>query len=87
MQPIRRGYRLACCDCGLVHSMNFRVSGGKAQFAAFRDNRATAAIRRAPHNHVSRELYDTIAAHLLKITGKSSLKVGRYRIRFAKAKK
>jgi hypothetical protein len=25
VQPIRRGYRLACCDCGLVHRMDFRM--------------------------------------------------------------
>jgi hypothetical protein len=52
VQPIPRGYKLACCDCGLVHKLNFRVvryANGKrtkVQFQAFRDNRATAAKRR-----------------------------------------
>jgi len=25
IQPVMQGYRLACCDCGLVHTMEFRV--------------------------------------------------------------
>lgn len=45
VQPIRRGYRMRCCDCGLVHRMDFRVFRGRVQFRAWRDNRATAAIR------------------------------------------
>ena len=24
-QPRRKGYRMGCCDCGLVHLMDFRV--------------------------------------------------------------
>jgi hypothetical protein len=48
--PKKRGYKLACCDCGLVHRMNFehvpRGRGRKIIFQAFRDNRATAAKRR-----------------------------------------
>lgn len=23
--PVMRGYRMACCDCGLVHELEFRV--------------------------------------------------------------
>lgn len=46
VRPTRRGYKLACCDCGLVHKMDFRVVGGRAQFRVFRDNRATGQIRR-----------------------------------------
>lgn len=45
-QPRRRGYKLGCCDCGLVHILNFRIYGGRIQFQAFRANRNTAAIRR-----------------------------------------
>jgi len=49
--PRRRGYRSACCDCGLVHRMNFRLHRDKSgrrqiQVQAFRDNRATAGVRR-----------------------------------------
>lgn len=37
IQPRRRGYRLKCCDCGLVHRINFRLtSRGSIQFQAFR---------------------------------------------------
>jgi hypothetical protein len=25
IKPVMRGYRLACCDCGLVHDMDFKV--------------------------------------------------------------
>ena len=46
VQPVRRGYKMRCCDCGLVHRMDFRIRNGRAQLRAFRDNRATAAIRR-----------------------------------------
>ena len=50
IQPVRRGYKLRCCDCGLVHKLDFRLVPTKAgtfiHFRAFRDNRATAACRR-----------------------------------------
>lgn len=32
VQPKRRGYQLECCDCGLVHILNFRTSGDRVQF-------------------------------------------------------
>ena len=56
VEPIRRGYRMICCDCGLVHRMDFRLTGDKhkvIQFRVKRDNRATAAVRRvrAPRNN------------------------------------
>jgi hypothetical protein len=45
--PISRDYTFECCDCGLVHRMDFRIVGGKQiQFRVDRDNRATAAHRR-----------------------------------------
>lgn len=52
--PARRGYRFMCCDCGLVHRINFRLepygTKGKRKIAltAYRDERATANARRAP---------------------------------------
>jgi len=46
VQPIRRGYKLACCDCGLVHRMDFRIYSGRVQFRVFRDERATGQMRR-----------------------------------------
>lgn len=45
VQP-KRDYRMGCCDCGLVHDMQFRIRNGKIQFSATRNNRATAAKRR-----------------------------------------
>jgi hypothetical protein len=45
-QPVMKGYKMACCDCGLVHVLNFKVSGRTVQFRARRDNRATGQVRR-----------------------------------------
>lgn len=46
IQPMpQRGHKITCCDCGLIHKINFRVVNGKVQFQAFRDNRATAKRR------------------------------------------
>lgn len=42
----QRGHFMRCCDCGLIHKMNFRVKNGKVQFQAFRDNRRTTAYRK-----------------------------------------
>ena len=36
IQPIRRGYILECCACGLDHRLDFRVHAGRAQFRAWR---------------------------------------------------
>lgn len=49
VQPVRRGYKMACCDCGLVHTLNFRIEAGRIQFQASRNNRATALSRRRVH--------------------------------------
>lgn len=46
IQPVRTGYKAACCDCGLVHSLDFRVYKSRAQFRASRDTRATNALRK-----------------------------------------
>jgi hypothetical protein len=50
VQPVRRGYRMQCCDCGLVHQLNFRLvprgAGHTIQLQAFRRARSTAAVRR-----------------------------------------
>jgi hypothetical protein len=49
VQPVRKGYKMACCDCGLVHALNFRIRKGRVQIQAFRDNRATGQLRRRRH--------------------------------------
>jgi hypothetical protein len=46
VRPHRTEFRLACCDCGLIHDMKFRVWSGKIMFAMRRNARATAARRR-----------------------------------------
>lgn len=43
----QRGHRIKCCDCGLVHVMDFRVVKGRVQFRPKRDKRATALARRS----------------------------------------
>lgn len=53
VQPIKRGYRMACCDCGLVHLMDFRVKDGRVQFRAVRDKRKTASFRREKAKRVA----------------------------------
>ena len=45
VQPVRKGYKMACCDCGLVHDMDFRIKNNRVQFRVRRNNRATAGIR------------------------------------------
>ena len=54
VRPVRKGYKFACCDCGLVHKLDFKLvkygKGKKILFKAFRDNRATGQIRR--HNNI-----------------------------------
>ena len=41
------GYRMSCCDCGLVHSLEFRLDDdNKLNFRASRNNRATGQTRR-----------------------------------------
>jgi hypothetical protein len=46
VQPVRKGWRLACCDCGLVHTFDFRIRKGHIEFRAWRNNRATGQRRR-----------------------------------------
>lgn len=51
VRPRRRGYKAMCCDCGLVHVLEFRLvregrRGQRIEFRAARDNRATGQARR-----------------------------------------
>lgn len=59
VQPTVTGYRMACCDCGLVHELEFVIFarvGGKAvkldpehygiEFRARRHKRSTSQVRR-----------------------------------------
>ena len=44
--PKHRGFKLGCCDCGLIHIYHFRIRDGAIQFRVYIDERATAAMRR-----------------------------------------
>ena len=46
IQPVRKNYKLCCCDCGLVHRLDFRLHKRRIQFRAYRDNRSTGQVRR-----------------------------------------
>ena len=46
VEPVLKGYRMACCDCCLVHKMEFRVRNGRPQMRAWRDSRSTSYLRR-----------------------------------------
>lgn len=39
-------YRMRCCDCALIHEMQFRIVDKSVIFRVRRNNRATAASRR-----------------------------------------
>jgi hypothetical protein len=40
------GHSMRCCDCGLIHRMDFRIRNGQVEFRAVRDEVATATARR-----------------------------------------
>ena len=46
VQPVEEGYMMACCDCGKVHRVDFRVIDGRAQFRVFDAPRSTGQVRR-----------------------------------------
>jgi hypothetical protein len=56
-RPRMRNFREQCCDCGLIHRLDFRIVDGRTgararlrglqvEFRIRRDDRATAAARR-----------------------------------------
>ena len=46
VRPNMERYLMACCDCGLVHMMSFRIAHKMVEFRAFRHVGETAAIRK-----------------------------------------
>jgi hypothetical protein len=46
VQPVPKNYRMACCDCGLVHNLEFRIHKGRIQFRVQRNQRSTGQLRR-----------------------------------------
>jgi hypothetical protein len=53
-RPRMRDFREQCCDCGLIHRLDFRIVDGRIEFRTRRDERATAAARR-PFKFVPRD--------------------------------
>ena len=50
IHPQKKGYKMMCCDCGLVHKVEFQHfpygNGIAIHYRVWRDNRATAASRK-----------------------------------------
>ena len=44
--PSRQYWRQACCSCGLTHDIYMKIRGKKIMFLVFRNEHATAQIRR-----------------------------------------
>ena len=53
VQPVMHGYLLSCCDCSLVHRLNFRIYKGRIQFKA---QRAPVYTRRERERAFKRRL-------------------------------
>lgn len=54
-RPIEKGYKMCCCDCGLVHTVDFRIHEGHVELRVFRNNRSTAMVRRHRNIRVTQE--------------------------------
>ena len=52
-RPTMKGFKEACCSCGLVHRVDYRVRKGKVEFRCWTVPRSTAMIRR----HMSPEAW------------------------------
>jgi hypothetical protein len=47
IEVVLKGNKEQCCDCGLVHKVNYRINDkGKIEYQVFVDARATASVRR-----------------------------------------
>lgn len=46
VRPRRKNFKMICCDCSLVHRVDFRIRKGVLEMRAFRDARATSSRRR-----------------------------------------
>lgn len=45
--PVKKNYKNACCDCGMVHKINHKIKDGNLWLQFSVDRRATSAMRRA----------------------------------------
>jgi len=56
VRPVKRGYKMECCDCGLVHKFDFdHVPWGRGRKIIIRAWRDDAATRRARKNKERRK--------------------------------
>jgi len=55
IRPIKTGYKMACCDCGLVHEIDFKIEDDRVWIRSRRNNRSTAMIRRYMKSNVEQE--------------------------------
>lgn len=46
LNPRLNDLHMACCDCNLVHILQFEIKGKNLIITAYRHNRKTAALRR-----------------------------------------
>lgn len=46
VKPIMKGYGMACCDCALVHTMQFRIQDGRVWFRVRRAIGLTKKLRK-----------------------------------------
>ena len=46
LRPVKSSYVVACCDCGLVHTINFRITDSDVEFQVFSAPRETKLLRR-----------------------------------------
>jgi hypothetical protein len=42
-RPRMKDFREQCCDCGLIHRLDFRLVDGRIEFRTHRDNRRQQA--------------------------------------------
>lgn len=52
VQVAKRGFRLRCCSCGLIHTIDFRIQEDRIEIRMERHERATKAARRAIQKRV-----------------------------------
>lgn len=49
-QPVMKNYLMKCCDCGLIHEMDFRIAYGKTKD----DDRVQLRARRISDSHINK---------------------------------
>jgi hypothetical protein len=63
--PYHRKFKMICCDCGLVHDVDFRVHKGNIQFLAKRNNRSTALTRRKLNYIIKEKIFEILQSSII----------------------